>query len=141
MIDSKGQAACFSGAKVLGIHASAQGDNAVSAGNLLANPDVPQAVIDHFGQSDPAQELGARVITAMQAGLQAGGEAGPLKSVGLLVMDKESWALADLRVDWHDAPLAALADLWEVWQPQMYDYVTRALNPSAAPSYGVPGDE
>jgi len=31
--------------------------------------------------------------------------------------------------------------VWEVWRPQMDDYVTRALDPSAAPSYGVPGDE
>lgn len=141
VVDKNGQTACFSGANVLGVHASAQAPNAVSAGNLLANTGVVQAVIDHFGQSDPGQELGARVIGAMQAGLQAGGEAGPLKSAGLLVVDKEAWALADLRVDWHETPLSALADLWAVWHPQMYDYVTRALNPAAAPSYGVPGDE
>jgi len=30
--------------------------------------------------------------------------------------------------------------LWELYRPQMHDYVTRALNPQAAPSYGVPGD-
>lgn len=141
VVDHQGQTACFSGAKVLGVHASVQGCDVVSAGNLLANPGIPQAVVTYFEQSDPAQELGARLITAMQAGLRAGGEAGPLKSAGLLVVDKEAWALADLRVDWHDAPLTALADLWAVWAPQMYDYVTRALHPAAAPSYGVPGDE
>jgi hypothetical protein len=27
-----------------------------------------------------------------------------------------------------------------VYKPQMNDYVTRALNPDSAPSYGVPGD-
>ncbi|MFN3498575.1 MAG: DUF1028 domain-containing protein, partial [Pannonibacter indicus] len=27
------------------------------------------------------------------------------------------------------------------YKPQAADYVTRALNPAAAPSYGVPGDE
>ncbi|HBI29745.1 MAG TPA: DUF1028 domain-containing protein, partial [Deltaproteobacteria bacterium] len=26
------------------------------------------------------------------------------------------------------------------YQPQLEPYVTRALNPEAAPSYGVPGD-
>ena len=34
-----------------------------------------------------------------------------------------------------------LARAWEVYAPQANDYVTRALNPAAAPSYGVPGDE
>jgi uncharacterized Ntn-hydrolase superfamily protein len=45
-----------------------------------------------------------------------------------------------LRVDWHDEPLGELACLWEIWAPQMHDYVIRALDPGAAPSYGVPGD-
>ena len=29
---------------------------------------------------------------------------------------------------------------WEVYEPQIEDYVTRAYNPDDAPSYGVPGD-
>ena len=91
--------------------------------------------------ADTSRELGDRVIAAMQAGLAAGGEAGPLYSAGLLVMDREAWPIADLRVDWHDEPLAELARLWQVWAPQMHDYVTRALNPASSPSYGVPGDE
>lgn len=141
VIDIHGQTASFSGTKILGIHAVKTGKNAVSAGNMLANTDVVKAVIDHFTSADPAEELGTRVVGAMQAGLAAGGEAGPLQSAGLLVVDKEAWPLADLRVDWHDAPLTELAHIWSLWQPQMHDYVTRALNPEAAPSYGVPGDE
>ncbi len=141
VMDAKGFAAIHSGAKTLGIFASAQAANAVSAGNLLANASVPGAVISAFVATKPEDELGARVVAAMQAGLVAGGEAGPVKSAGLIVVDKEAWPIADLRVDWHDEPLAELARLWELWQPQMYDYVTRALNPEAAPSYGVPGDE
>lgn len=141
VIDMQGQTACFSGAKTLGIHAAETGKNAVSAGNMLASTNVVKAVIEHFTNADPTEELGSRVVGAMQAGLAAGGEAGPLKSAGLLLVDKEAWPLADLRVDWHDAPLAELAHLWKLWQPQMHDYVTRALNPESAPSYGVPGDE
>lgn len=141
VVDAAGSAASWSGDKTLGVYADALGPNAVSAGNLLANPGVPQAVLAAFDAADPAQELGARVIAALQAGLAAGGEAGPIRSAGLIVVDREAWPLADLRVDWHDAPLNALAGLWEVWAPQMHDYVTRALNPEAAPSYGVPGDE
>jgi len=29
---------------------------------------------------------------------------------------------------------------WAVYEPQINDYITRAFDPSAAPSYGVPGD-
>jgi len=141
VVDAEGRTAAWSGGKTLGVHAQAKGQDAVSAGNLLAHTGVPEAVRAAFAASDPAQELGARVIAAMQAGLAAGGEAGSLRSAGLIVVDREAWPLADLRVDWHDAPLTELAALWEVWAPQMRDYVTRALNPGAAPSYGVPGDE
>ncbi|MEM0945575.1 MAG: DUF1028 domain-containing protein, partial [Pseudomonadota bacterium] len=37
-------------------------------------------------------------------------------------------------------PIEALAALWQIYQPQADDYVTRALSPVQAPSYGVPGD-
>jgi uncharacterized Ntn-hydrolase superfamily protein len=141
MIDSAGRTAVFSGAHTLGMHGQAQGENAVSAGNLLANSGVPAAIIAAFEASDARSELGQRVISAMQAGLAAGGEAGPIRSAGLILVDAQAWPLADLRVDWHDAPLDEIAALWSVWQPQMHDYVTRALDPAGAPSFGVPGDQ
>ncbi len=141
MIDAKGGTAVFSGAHTLGVHGHAVGQDVVSAGNLLAGPGVPAAVVAAFEASDAAGALGDRIIAAMLAGLAAGGEAGPVKSAGLILVDKQAWPIADLRVDWHDAPLAALTDLWALWKPQMDDYVTRALNPAAAPAYGVAGDE
>jgi len=141
IIDSAGTVACFTGAQALGVHGQQMGQNVVSAGNLLADPGVPAAIVAAFEASPEADGLGERVIAAMQAGLAAGGEAGPIKSVGLIMVHEQAWPIADLRVDWDDAPLARLAELWAVWKPQMADYVTRALNPAGAPSYGVPGDE
>jgi uncharacterized Ntn-hydrolase superfamily protein len=141
MIDRFGRTAGFSGPRVLGVHALAHGQDVVSAGNLLANPGVPAAIVAAFGASEADADLGERVIGAMTAGLDAGGEAGPIHSCGLVMVDHVAWPVADLRVDWHDAPLDELARLWAVWHPQLADYVTRALDPSSAPSYGVPGDE
>ena len=58
-----------------------------------------------------------------------------------MLADRVSWPVADLRCDWsEDCPIEALAKAWEVYKPQMAAYVQRALDPSAAPSYGVPGD-
>ena len=54
--------------------------------------------------------------------------------------EDESWPLVDLRVDWSDEPIIALRELWVRYEPQMNDYLNRALNPEVAPSYGVPGD-
>jgi uncharacterized Ntn-hydrolase superfamily protein len=138
MIDRHGRTAAFSGARVLGIHAMAHGRDVVSAGNLLANTEVPGAIVAAFEASGAG--LGQRVIDAMLAGLAAGGEAGPIRSCGMVMVDAVEWPVADLRVDWHDAPLEELARLWAVWQPQLDAYVTRAIDPATSPAYGVPGD-
>jgi uncharacterized Ntn-hydrolase superfamily protein len=139
MIDAQGRTAVFSGSGTLGVHAEAQGRDVVSAGNLLANPGVPQAIVAAF-EASTEPDLGDRVIAAMTAGLLAGGEAGPIHSAGLQIVGEVSWPIVDLRVDWHDAPIAELGRIWAIYKPQMDAYVTRALNPLAAPSYGVPGD-
>ena len=139
VIDAEGRTAIHSGPKALGVWAEARGTDVASGGNLLANAEVPAAIVAAFEAS--TGDLGDRLIAAMQAGLAAGGEAGPVHSAGLKVVDAVSWPVADLRVDWtDDCPIAALAALWDRYKPQLADYVTRALDPSAAPAYGVPGD-
>jgi uncharacterized Ntn-hydrolase superfamily protein len=140
LIDGNGLTAGFSGNKALGIHAIAQGDNAIAAGNLLANDAVPARILAAFEASSGA--LGDRLIGAMKAGMAAGGEAGPVHSAGLYLVRDVSWAVADLRVDWTDHdPIEELSQLWDRYKPQLEDYVNRAIDPRSAPSYGVPGDE
>ena len=117
------------------------GDPAVvSAGNLLAAPDVP--MIAAAACETAHGPLAARLLAGLNAGIAAGGEAGPVHSAGLLVARDVAWAVTDLRVDWADEdPVGQLNDLWARWEPELDGYVTRALQPGAAPSFGVPGDE
>ncbi len=139
LVDAAGRSAIHSGARTLGLWAEAQGENVACGGNLLASQEVPGAMTAAFlGASG---DLGGRLLAAMRAGLDAGGEAGPVHSAGLLLVREVPWPVADLRVDWtEDCPVAALGALWARYQPQLDDYVTRALKPGAAPGYGVPGD-
>jgi uncharacterized Ntn-hydrolase superfamily protein len=138
-VDRTGATAIWSGARTLGTNADARGVDCIAAGNLLADTDVPAAMVRSF-ESSAGEQVVERLVRALEAGLAAGGEAGPVRSCGLVAVDRVSWPIADLRVDWHDDPIAELRALWAVWEPQMQDYVTRALDPTAAPSYGVPGD-
>jgi uncharacterized Ntn-hydrolase superfamily protein len=138
-VDTAGVTGAFSGEATLGRHATSQGDGAVAAGNLLAAGEVPEAMVAAFA-ADPQAHIGRRLVAALSAGLEAGGEEGPVRSAGMLICDREAWPVTDLRVDWDDQPIARLAQLWQLWQPQAEAYVTRALDPEAAPSYGVPGD-
>ncbi|WP_407309513.1 DUF1028 domain-containing protein [Pseudomonas sp. nanlin1] len=139
-IDHLGRVASFSGSETLGINNAVHGDQCVGAGNMLANPGVIEAMVRAFERTPGP--LAERLVTALQAGLDAGGEAGPVHSAALKVVAEPSWPIVDLRVDWAEqAPVAVLASLWQAYQPQLQDYLERALNPSVAPGYGVPGDE
>ncbi|HLU56001.1 MAG TPA: DUF1028 domain-containing protein [Pseudonocardia sp.] len=137
-LGAAGPAAWFSGERTLGTHGAVVGPHSVAAGNLLAGSDVPSVMVDAFESA--AGELEERLLAALQAGLRAGGEAGPVHSAGLAVVADVEWRVTDLRVDWDDAPIDRLAEALEVWLPQRDDYVRRGLQPATAPSYGVPGD-
>jgi uncharacterized Ntn-hydrolase superfamily protein len=138
VIDSSGGTAIHSGLQVLGIWAEAGGTDCAAGGNLLANDSVPAAMVAAFQTA--TGHLGDRLMAALEAGLQSGGEAGPVHSAGLKIADRLDWPLVDLRIDWSEDPIGALAAAWTVYRPQMHAYVQRALDPGVAPSYGVPGD-
>lgn len=139
-VDREGRTAIHSGPNSLGIWTQAEAANVASGGNLLANDNVPQAIVDGFLSA--TGHLGDRLIAAMRAGLSAGGEAGPVHSAGMLIVDKVSWPVADLRCDWsEECPIENIATAWQVYKPQLDAYIQRALDPREAPSYGVPGDD
>jgi uncharacterized Ntn-hydrolase superfamily protein len=139
-VDATGGTATHCGARILGVWGLAEGPGVVAGGNLLANADVPHAMVDAFLATTGA--LGDRLVTALLAARDAGGEAGPVHSAGLLMVDAATWPIAELRCDWSDdaRPIEAVARAWEVYAPQMPAYIQRAIDPREAPSYGVPGD-
>jgi uncharacterized Ntn-hydrolase superfamily protein len=138
-IDKEGSCAIHSGPNSLGIWTQASGLDVASGGNLLANDTVPQSIVDGFMASKG--HIGDRLLAAMRAGLSAGGEAGPIHSAGMKIVDKVSWPVADLRCDWtEDCPIENIAAAWQIYKPQLDAYIQRALDPREAPSYGVPGD-
>jgi uncharacterized Ntn-hydrolase superfamily protein len=140
VVDGRGRTAAWSGADMLGRNAVVHGRGCVAAGNLLAGGEVVEAMVRAFEGSD-GERPAERLLRSLEAGLEAGGEEGPVRSCGLIVVDRVSWPVADLRVDCHDAPIVELRRLWVLWEPEMDAYVTRALDPTRAPSFGVPGDD
>jgi len=138
VVDNLGRTAIHSGTQVLGLWGAAQSENVAAGGNLLANNTIPQVLVDTFLATQG--HLADRLLAAMKAGKAAGGEAGPLHSAGLKVVDRQSWPIVDLRSDWSETPIEDIDIAWEIYKPQIAAYVQRAENPTQAPSYGVPGD-
>ena len=130
-VDIHGGTGHYTGAKASPVAASRIGRDCVAAGNILANADVPSAMVQVF-EAETAAHLADRLLLAVEAGLVAGGEHGPVHSAGLLVAGEQAWPIVNLRIDWaEEGPIGQLRALWEAYQPQMQDYLTRSLNPPA----------
>jgi uncharacterized Ntn-hydrolase superfamily protein len=139
-VDARGNAASFSGRNILGTHGVSEAPDCVAAGNLLKSADLPTVMTQSFA-TNADQHLAERLLRALEAGLASGGEEGPVHSAALIVYHQQAFPLVSLRVDWaEDNPIAALRKLWEAYKPQMGAYLQRAIDPTQAPSYGVPGD-
>ncbi len=70
VIDSQGRTALFSGQEALGQHNAVAGEQCVAAGNLLAGPQVIEAMVQAF-ENTPGM-LVERLLAAMQAAMAAG---------------------------------------------------------------------
>ena len=140
VVDMAGRTGHFTGSHILGTNRVVEGDHCIAAGNLLSTLEVPAAMVAGF-EANPEAHLADRLLRGLEAGLAAGGEEGPVRSAALIVHHDQPFALVDLRCDWdEDDPVVVLRRLWTDYEPQMQPYLDRAVNPGAAPSYGVAGD-
>jgi uncharacterized Ntn-hydrolase superfamily protein len=139
VVGAQGPPQIHSGSRALGVAGSAVDAHCAAAGNLLARDDVPAAMVAAFEAS--AGHFGDRLLQALHAGAERGGEAGPIHSAGLLIVREVAWPIVDLRVDWSKDPLAGLSAIWQVYAPQIDDFVRRAIDPERAPAFGVPGEQ
>lgn len=91
-------AAAFTGKKLQKVAAQAIGDESVSAGYRLKDDDVVKAMQASFDSTDGP--LGDRLLAALEAGRDAGGEKGGAHSAALLVVGPGArFATRDRKVD------------------------------------------
>ena len=139
-VDAHGNSASWSGKHILGTHGVSEQQDCVAAGNLLKSAELPKIMTDCFA-ANADQHLAERLLQSLEVGLGSGGEEGTVHSAALIIYHEQAFPLVSLRVDWDDEyPIGVLRKLWEDYRPQMGAYLQRAIDPTAAPSYGVPGD-
>jgi uncharacterized Ntn-hydrolase superfamily protein len=132
VIDREGETAYYHGDRIQSVHAAAQGDGVCAIGNIIRHRDIPRIMVEAFGRQ-PEAPLAERLLQALEAGLEAGGEYQQVKSAALLVVQEQPFPLVDLRVDLKPQPLVELRFLWELYRPQMALYVRRAIDPDSVP--------
>jgi uncharacterized Ntn-hydrolase superfamily protein len=132
-VDRDGASATWTGAKAFPEAAELSERNLAVTGNFLASQRVVDVMAAAF-RATPDLHLADRLVGALAAGKAAGGEVGGNEhSAGLKLVDRESFPLVDLRVDWAEAdPIGRLRELWERYRPEMDLFRLRALDPAAA---------
>jgi uncharacterized Ntn-hydrolase superfamily protein len=130
LVDAGGRSAAYSGDRMWPVAAEVTAKDCLVIGNMLSGPAVAPAMAEAFARGEDG-DLCDRLLAALEAGERAGGESGggALRSAALLVVDRESFPFADLRIDDDPQPLRRLAALWETYRPLAEQFVARALTP------------
>lgn len=100
---------------------------------VLGNALVGERVIDAMEAAylaDPSQDLEHRLMQAVEAGRDAGGQHGGQVSAALLVYDRKTFSRVDLRVDIHAEPVGELRRVFDAYLPFIPYYVVRQVDPT-----------
>jgi uncharacterized Ntn-hydrolase superfamily protein len=115
-----GNAATHTGSACLDWAGGVTGDGVAIQGNILAGPHVVEAMKTAWDASADEPDLGRRLLAALVAGDQAGGDRRGRQSAALLVVRDEAGyggmddIAVDLRVDDHADPCTELGRLLDL---------------------------
>jgi uncharacterized Ntn-hydrolase superfamily protein len=129
IVDKDGRAVCHTGADNREWCGHMHGPDFAAAANMVVGERVVKAMAERF-ESTPDLPLEERLLQAIEAGHDAGGEAIGEHSAGLLVVDREVFARVDLRVDEHATAVAELRRIFELYKPLIDYFQERAANPT-----------
>jgi uncharacterized Ntn-hydrolase superfamily protein len=129
-LDPSGVGAAHTGERAWPIAGARSGPGCLALGNMLRGENVLSEIVTGFTKAPGL--LAERLLSGIAAGQRAGGETGALRSAALLVVERESFPLVDLRIDDAADPLDALLALWERYRPWVREFTLRALDPDAA---------
>jgi len=118
IVSAKGEAATFTGEMGNAWAGGVKGGNFCCQGNILAGEDVVKNMAKSFQES--TGDFGKRLIAALQAGQDAGGDTRGMQSAALLIV-REGWGYGgfndrfrDLRVDDHAEPIKELQRVYDL---------------------------
>ncbi|MBT9260113.1 MAG: DUF1028 domain-containing protein [Clostridiales bacterium] len=120
LVDSRGEAATFTGKDCHPWAGGKTGPGWAAQGNILAGPQVVEAMGEAFEKS--RGPLAERLLAALKAGDNAGGDRRGRQSAALIVVKEKGGyggfndRYIDLRVDDHPRPVDELQRLYRAWR-------------------------
>ena len=115
IVDRDGNTAAYTGAQCIPWAGQVEGGGYVCIGNILAAEEVVKAMARAFEVSAD-EELPERLLRALEAGQEAGGDRRGRQSAGIHVVHMEEYPYCDLRVDDHTDPIPELRRVFGVFQ-------------------------
>ncbi|MCY4592321.1 MAG: DUF1028 domain-containing protein [Alphaproteobacteria bacterium] len=118
------------------------GDGYAVFGNVLAG-EATAAAMEESWENSSGSELDERLLRAVEAGRDAGGQAGatgehlPERSAALVVRGADCTLDLDLRVDLHDDAVTELRRVHAGYVPYLDYYALRARDPANTPPQDV----
>ncbi|MHA1616661.1 MAG: DUF1028 domain-containing protein [Candidatus Njordarchaeales archaeon] len=119
IVDWKGEVAAWTGPKCFGWAGHVIGEHYVALGNILAGPEVVEAMAKAFETTKG--ELVDKLLAALEAGDNAGGDRRGKQSAAILVVREKGGyggytdRYVDLRVDDHPEPVKELKRIFRIW--------------------------
>jgi uncharacterized Ntn-hydrolase superfamily protein len=110
IMDFAGRKAVFTGAEAPKWHGEIVGEDYIVIGNLLRSGKVLESMADGFKSS--RGDLALRLLEALKAGSESGGDKRGEKSAALIMVDTAKLKL-NLRVNEHKNPIHKLSKLLE----------------------------
>jgi len=117
LIDQRGGVAAYTGSQCIAWAGHVSGEGYVCLGNILTGETVVQAMRRAFEDSS-AEDLSERLLLALEAGQDAGGDRRGRQSAGIVVVAEEEYPLCDLRVDDHEDPIPELRRVYQVYKEE-----------------------
>lgn len=132
VVDADGLAAARTGAQNRDWKGHRVGSGFVAMGNRLVSEGVVNAMVNAFEES-AGRPLWERLLRALEAGRDAGGQPKGQRSAALRVCEGQKFPIVDLRVDEHPEPIGELRRLLGLYEPLIPYYRVRASDPSVGP--------
>lgn len=140
IVDGQGRTATYTGSECFDWAGGVAGQNYAAQGNILVSEATVQAMGRTFEQAEGC--LAERLLAALDAGQQAGGDSRGKQSAALLVVREQGGyggyndRAVDLRVDDHPEPIQELIRVYAIYSLYFADPATAKVIPIDETIYG-----
>ena len=134
VVDAQGRTAARTGSENRDWKGHYEGDQFIAMGNRLTSRAKVDAMVEAY-RNNAEEALEERLMLAIEAGRDAGGQHGGQRSAAIKVCEDLDYPIVDIRADDYDDPAAELRRLFDTYKPRIPYYRVRAADPSIGPFY------